>query len=101
MILVELCRIKNSPRSWKGNLKAREDLIKLKTWIIIHLFLLLTGMLHGIYHGIGHGLGRVIGGFLFSTLGAQATFTIFGCLGITMLIMFAAVNKIFQNVRTK
>lgn len=77
MILVELCRIK------------------------IHLFLLSTGMLHGVYHGIGHGLGRVVGGFLFSTLGAQATFSIFGCLGITMLIMFAAVNKIFKDVRTK
>ena len=80
---------------------ARKEFIKLETLIIIHLFLLLTGMLHGIYHGIGHGLGRVVGGFLFSTLGAQATFAIFGCLGITMLIMFAAVNKIFHNVRTK
>ena len=101
MILEELFRIKNSPHNWKSNLMARKDFIKLKTLIIIHLFLLLTGMLHGIYHGIGHGLGRVVGGFLFSTLGAQATFTIFGCLGITMLIMFAAVNKIFHNVRTK
>lgn len=98
MILVELCRIKNILCSWKENLKGR---LKLGTWIKIHLFLLSTGMLHGVYHGIGHGLGRVVGGFLFSTLGAQATFSIFGCLGITMLIMFAAVNKIFKDVRTK
>ena len=89
------------PCNWKGNLKARGDLIKFKTWMKIHLFLLLTGMLHGVYHGIGHGLGRIVGGFLFSTLGAQATFTIFGCLGIAMLIMFAAVNKIFQDVKKK
>jgi len=87
--------------NWKDNLTAREDFIKLITWIKIHLFRLSTGMLHGVYHGIGHGLGRVVGGFLFSTLGAQATFIIFGCLGITMLIMFAAVNKIFQDVRKK
>lgn len=57
-------------------------------------------MLHGAYHGIGHGLGRVVGGFLFSTLGAQATFSIFGCLGIVILIMFVTINKIFQGVKT-
>ena len=96
-MLVELCRIKISLCTLK-NLKGR---LKFGTWIKIHLFLLSTGMLHGMYHGIGHGLGRIVGGFLFSTLGAQATFSIFGCLGITILIMFAAVNKIFKDGRTK
>lgn len=56
-----------------------------------------TGMLHGVYHGVGHGLGRVIGGFLFSTYGAQVTFSIFGGLGLIMLLMFASVNKIFED----
>ncbi|XP_022788501.1 major facilitator superfamily domain-containing protein 6-like [Stylophora pistillata] len=57
----------------------------------------LQGMLHGVYHGVGHGLGRVIGGFLFSTYGAQVTFSIFGGLGLIMLLMFASVNKIFED----
>lgn len=69
MIFVELCRIKNSLCNWKGNFKVREDLIKLKIWIIIYLFFFLIGMFYGIYYGIGYGLGWVVGGFLFSILG--------------------------------
>lgn len=80
-------------------MSCREDV----SWKIDYNLLVasFTGMLHGAYHGIGHGLGRVAGGLLFSTLGAQATFFIFGCLGIIMLIMFVAVNKVFQGVKTK
>ena len=58
-------------------------------------------MLHGAYYGIGHGLGRVVGGFLFSYLGAQKTFSIFGASGIMMLIMYIAVNKTFENTKKK
>ncbi|XP_068716582.1 major facilitator superfamily domain-containing protein 6-like [Montipora foliosa] len=57
----------------------------------------LQGILHAAYHGIGHGLGRVIGGFLFSSLGSKATFSIFGGFGIIMLIMYFTVNKAFEN----
>lgn len=61
------------------------------------MLLFSTGMLHGVYHGVGHGLGRVIGGFLFSSYGAQVTFSIFGGLGLIMLLMFGSVNKIFED----
>jgi len=58
-------------------------------------------MLHGAYHGIGHGLGRVVGGFLFSYLGAQRTFLIFGGVGIMMLIMYFIVNRNFDATKEK
>lgn len=62
---------------------------------------LMTGMLHGAYHGIGHGLGRVLGGFLFSSFGAQSTFSIFAGVGIIMLMMYFAVNKIIESNKGK
>lgn len=58
-------------------------------------------MLHRAYHGIGHGLGRVVGGFLFSSLGSQITFSMFGGFGILMLIMYFAVNKMFDGNKEK
>lgn len=56
-----------------------------------------TGMLHGTYHGIGHGLGRVVGGFLFSSVGAQTTFFIFGAFGFLVLTQYFLVNKTFKE----
>lgn len=65
--------------------------------ILAFKFGFFPGMLHGVYHGIGHALGRVIGGLLFGSLGANATFLIFGAFGVIMLIMYFAVTKVLEG----
>ncbi|XP_066927156.1 major facilitator superfamily domain-containing protein 6-like [Clytia hemisphaerica] len=53
----------------------------------------MQGILHGIHWGLGHGIGELIGGFMVSSLGAAATFNIFGVLTLLHLLIFWLINN--------
>lgn len=61
---------------------------------------LLTGILHGIHWGLGHGVGELIGGFMVSSIGAAATFNIFGVLTLLHLLIFWLINNYSRKSKT-